>query len=96
MAAPIISSMDEATEQLQMLLNGPAGKPPPGIRPNFVDPPSLNAISTAMNIFEMILVTLVVFMRMYTKLYITRSTCYEDCKSTLHRRLCTASLPYQI
>ena len=69
------------SEQLQVLLNGPAGTPPVGITPNFDGPPNLNAFVTLTLTFCVTFTTLAVFMRMYTKLFLIRSIAYEDCKS---------------
>ena len=68
-----------ATE-LQLLLSGPAGKPPPGVLPNFVNPPTLNTASVSAMTVELVLTTLFVSMRMYTKAFLMRSLWYEDCK----------------
>ena len=67
-------------EQLQKLLNGPAGTPPVGVIPDLNDPPNLDTyviltISTCMT-----LATVAVLLRMYTKILITRTLAYEDCK----------------
>lgn len=66
-------------EQLQALLNGPAGTPPAGVVPNFDNPPNLNAFLIVTLTLALTFGTLAILMRMYTKLFIVRSTAYEDC-----------------
>jgi hypothetical protein len=78
MAAPTTSP---TSEQLQTLLNGPAAMPSAGVLPNFVDPPNLNAVIIPILTLCLFLATLAVLARVYTKMFIIRSTAYEDCKS---------------
>lgn len=66
-------------EQLQALMNGPAGKPPAGVLPNFQHPPNLNAFLSLTLTLVLTFGTLAILMRMYTKLFIIRSVAYEDC-----------------
>ena len=66
--------------QLQTLLDGPAGTPPPGIIPNFNDPVSLDTATVAIVVLGIALSTLAVTARFYTKVYIIRSLVLEDCK----------------
>ena len=67
-------------EQLQKLLNGPAGTPPVGVMPNLNDPPNLDTYVILTISICMTLATIAVLLRMYTKILITRSLAYEDCK----------------
>lgn len=62
-------------------LNGPAMVPPPGVTPNFVDPPNQRHIVLFVLIFYMTLSTIVILMRMYTKIFLLRKTVFEDCMS---------------
>lgn len=71
---------EQLNAKLQQLLNGPAGKPPAGVTPNFVDPPNLDVIITLTIVLCITFATIAVFIRMYTKLLLVRSTVYEDCK----------------
>ena len=77
MTAPTLSL---SPEELQQLLDGPAGTPPVGVIPNFDDPPNLDTYViltiTACTTFA----TVAVLLRMYTKIFITRSLANEDCK----------------
>ena len=70
--------MDPAT--MEKLLEGPGLKPPPGILPNFVDPPSQFERNIAVNSLCLIIATICVFIRAYTRICIMRSYGWEDCK----------------
>lgn len=67
-------------QQLETLLNGPAGQPPPGVIPNFDDPPNINGLVILTLTICLVFATLAVLMRTYTKLFLIRSWDYEDCK----------------
>ena len=62
------------------LSHTPAGRPPPGVRPNFVDPESLRTPVIAINVIFLVLATLAVVMRVYTKRTIARAVGWDDCK----------------
>lgn len=70
-------------EQLQALLNGPALKPPPGVVPNFIDPPNLYDTAIAVQIVTLVLSTVAVAMRIYTKVRIIHQMAAADCRSFL-------------
>lgn len=53
-------------EQLQALLEGPALAPPPGVLPNFTDPPNLRRTGVVALLVTLVLSTLAVTMRIYT------------------------------
>ncbi len=67
-------------EQLQQLLDGPAGTPPDGVIPNLNNPSNLDTYVILTISVCMTLATVAVLLRMYTKILITRSLAYEDCK----------------
>ena len=67
-------------EQLQALLDGPAGKPPAGILPNLENPPNLDTYLVVTVALTLTFGTLAVLLRLYTKLLILRSFACEDCK----------------
>lgn len=73
--APQLSS-----QQLETLLNGPAGPPPPGASSNFDDPPNINGLVILTLTLCLVFATLAVLMRTCTKLFLIRSWDYEDCK----------------
>lgn len=78
MATP---SPNQSPEQLNAeLLNGPAAKPPLGVVPNFVDPTTLNAAVITVVSICLVIGTLAVLIRSYTKLVLIKSIAYEDCK----------------
>jgi hypothetical protein len=58
-------------------LNLPALPPPPDIIPNFENPPNLKQPELA--VLQLILVTLAVWMRLYTKQFVVRRMLAEDC-----------------
>ena len=73
-------SPEQSAAKVHGLLNGPAGTPPPGLLPNFQDPPNLNSALIFTVTICMAVATVVVVMRMYTKLFLIRSVAYEDCE----------------
>lgn len=74
------STPEQLKANIEVLLNGPAGKPPAGILPDFDEPPSLNFVFyfsiTACTTFS----SLAIFIRIYTKGFLLRSMGYDDCK----------------
>ncbi|KAL8784312.1 MAG: hypothetical protein Q9195_009091 [Heterodermia aff. obscurata] len=66
------------SESILALLNGPAGAPPAGVRPNLDNPPNLNTASIAAIAVCEAFSALAVMIRLYTKLFLIRSTTYED------------------
>ena len=69
-----------SSQQLEDFLNGPAGPPPPGVKPNFDDPVNLNGLVISTLTLCLVFATLAVLMRIYTKLFLIRSWDYEDCE----------------
>jgi hypothetical protein len=74
------ATAEQAEAGLQMLLNGPAGKPPEGVTSNFIDPANLEATTIVVLAVGLVLATLAFSIRMYTKSFLIRSLAYEDCK----------------
>ena len=66
---------------LQALLEGAAMTPPSGENSNFVDPPTFNTAMLVVDVLFLVLATLTVFIRMYTKIFINRKAHLEDCES---------------
>lgn len=56
--------------------------PPPGITPNFVDPVSMRKYDVFGQTVCLVVSTLLVWMRMYSKLRLIKSVGWEDCKCT--------------
>lgn len=63
-------------------LSDPAMPAPPGMSSNFVNPSNLKTEGLVLVTFCLILSTLVVSMRMWTKSRVVRKVVLEDCKST--------------
>ena len=66
--------------QEQALLDGPAGTPPPGVRPNFEDPVSIYPQIIMALVITLALSTFALTIRAYTKLRIIKAWHLEDCK----------------
>lgn len=69
---------------LQKLLDGPAMKPPLGIKPNFTDPPNFRTAMLVVEVIFLVIPTLAIFMRLYTKARINRNVTLDDCKTSWH------------
>ena len=67
-------------EQIEKLLNGPSLAPPRGVVPNFVDPDNFHVWFIVTAVVCLTFSTLALAMRIYTKMFITRRTEWEDCK----------------
>ena len=73
------ASLQQLQAETQALLDGPAGTPPVGVLPTFDDSRNMNiAVIVGLCLAS---ATLLVLMRMYTKLFLLRSRAYEDCES---------------
>lgn len=77
-AAP--SPSEQAQAELEALLNGPAGAPPPGIRPNFDNPPNLDIVVHLSFAICITFSGLAVLIRIYTRYVLLRSIGYDDRK----------------
>lgn len=71
---------DQLQEELEALLNGPAGTPPVGTQPTFSNPPNLDTISYLTTAMALALTTLAVFIRIYTRRVLLHSLGYDDCE----------------
>jgi hypothetical protein len=69
-------------EKLAKLMEGPAAKPPPGVVPNFDNPPNSNQKIRILCILASVIGTLFVIMRLYTRLVLLRKIMFEDCTFT--------------
>jgi hypothetical protein len=56
----------------------PAAAPPPGMRPNFINPPNHNAASVALIIVCLTLATFFYMIRIYSKVILPRKLTVED------------------
>lgn len=75
------TSANPTPEQLQVLLNGPALPPPPGVIPQLDHPPNLQGTGIAVQIVCLVLSTIALCMRLYTKTRIIRQLVPADCQS---------------
>lgn len=83
MAIVIASPSEQGQAQLDALLNGPAGTPPPGILPNFDKPPNLDIASHLSVAVQIVLASLAVLIRLYTRYFLLRSVGYDDYTSVI-------------
>lgn len=75
---------------LEILSTLPAGDPPPGIQPNFSDPPTLVPALLGVPAAFLVLAVLCFFVRIYTKVFISKRWGWDDCE---WRRCKTRHLP---
>ena len=61
-------------------LNGPGLKPPPGIVPDFDDPPNRNALCYSILLLSICVSTIIVLLRTWAKIFCVRKFRLEDCK----------------
>ena len=80
-AGPASQTSATVKVDFQALLEGPAGLPPKGTTPDFANPPNLEAIFDSTLALCLIAATIVVLIRLYTKVFVLRSTACEDCES---------------
>jgi hypothetical protein len=62
-------------------LDMPALAPPPGVVPNFVDPPTNRTAIFGVFVTCLVIMTLAVAIRMYTKIFMLKKLAVEDCES---------------
>lgn len=67
-------------QQLQALLEGPALAPPLGVIPQLAHPPNLRVTGVAVQVVCLILATLALCMRVYTKVRIIGHVVLADCQ----------------
>lgn len=66
------------------LENFPAGAPPEGVKPNFINPPNHNALVITLNTVLLTVMWTVVLLRLYAKGRILRTLGWDDCKLLNH------------
>ncbi|KUJ24524.1 uncharacterized protein LY89DRAFT_745434 [Mollisia scopiformis] len=69
--------------------NIPAGRPPPGVVPNFVDPQTIRPVLTIGIYVLLPLMLSFVVARIYTRAFVTRMFGVDDCDTILHGRIKT-------
>ncbi|VUC31888.1 unnamed protein product [Clonostachys rosea] len=70
----------------------PAADPPPGVTPNFVNPPSLHSVNVGIGITCLVLMIVVVGVRTYTKAAILRDMRHEDSWGPIYAYLSSLGL----
>lgn len=71
------------------LLNGPAGVPPAGTISQLDNPPNQKTTTHVVPILSIVLVSLLVAMRMYTTVFITRRVGVADCEPSTFQMFST-------
>lgn len=66
--------------QIEALLDGPAGPPPPGVVPNLENPPNKQSVGRGLLLTCLCLATVAVILRLYTKVIIMRQFRASDGK----------------
>ena len=66
------------------LLNAPALASPPGIVPNFTDPPNRLPLCIGLTVASITVSALVVILRLYTRVFCLKKLRLEDCKWNIH------------
>lgn len=62
--------------------NPPAGRPPPGVLPNYVNPPSKGPIFYYVGSILLFIMIVIFSTRMYVKFRIVKKRTWDDCEST--------------
>ena len=65
---------------LAELMTIPAGTPPPGIKPDFADPPTRVPVILGVSITFFVLAIFCVSIRIYTKLAVVKNWKWDDCE----------------
>ena len=81
-----------SAEQLQKLLQGPAGIPPSGVEPNLVNPPNQRISGQAAILVCGIAASITLFMRIYTRVFVIRKTSMSDCKNASRHTVYAANV----
>ncbi|KNG88687.1 hypothetical protein ANOM_003110 [Aspergillus nomiae NRRL 13137] len=76
--APTETMESMSTDQLQKLLQGPAGRPPPGVEPNLMSPANQRISGQAAILVCFIAASISLFMRIYTRIFVIRKTNMSD------------------
>lgn len=71
----------------ELVLDLPALAAPPGVTPNFINPSNLQTEHYIVLVLSLVLSSLVVCMRMWTKARLIRKFGREDCKELSHAAL---------
>ena len=80
-------------QKLAIILNGPALKPPPGLTSNLVNPPNNRVITHVTFSISLVLSTLAVLIRLYTKAIVQRRLDKADGEMLRYGFIHTANNP---
>ena len=77
---PIVSviRMSISKDQVAAILSTPALVAPPGVTPNFIEPPNQNGLAWFVTTICMVVATLCVFLRGYAKVWLARKVETEE------------------
>ena len=78
-------------ELIVSLTAAPAGEPPPGVTPNYVDPPNLKVAVIVLTTICVVAMTFFVGMRLYTRHVILKSLWWDDLFSVLSWVRCVSA-----
>lgn len=78
-------------EEKQAFLNGPALAPPPGVVPNFTNPPNRLRLCVGVTVITITVSVIVVFLRLYTRIFRVKKMRLEDCMLRSGRRITRAN-----
>ncbi|KJZ73121.1 hypothetical protein HIM_07505 [Hirsutella minnesotensis 3608] len=70
--------LQQPPEKQQAILNGPALAPPPGVVPNFVDPPNRTGLGIAVTIVCVVMVVTAACLRLYARAFVIKKLHVED------------------
>lgn len=73
-----LSTMSLSAEALEALLAAPALAPPAGVTPDFDNPPNQNGLAFAVTTFCMVVATICLAIRAYSRLWLERKTRVEE------------------
>lgn len=68
---------------IDQIRKGPAAAPPPGIIPDFDNPPNSNSIAISAIIASLVIAALVCLLRLYSRVFCTKNVKIEDCSFIL-------------
>ena len=75
-----LSLIQQSQAAIEAIVNAPFMSPPPGVMPTFINPPNINHLVIVTMVLCNTFAAFAVIIRIYTKLFLTRSTAAEDCK----------------
>ena len=74
-------ALDMPDSYLDGIRDQPAAPPPPGVIPNFDNPPNNNELAIAVLATSIVITTSAFLIRVYSKVFCTKKINIEDCQS---------------